>query len=153
MTAARAFKVGYRKCTAPDCDHPVHYKVKECPSCGAVQMRVDNPSKGDAPSPSVGKATEQTAPRVLTAPPPEPPPVRGDGPYVVMADCRPQIDNVMAVLKRGAVLTDYRMIGQLLEAGAPIAPQNAAHGLTCCPHCQHVFAPQPLPQSTGRKAG
>jgi hypothetical protein len=168
----RAFKVGYRKCTAPDCDHPVHYKVNECPSCGAVQVRAPATGKAAAAdSPSVGKSQGTTAPQVLTAPAPAvgsdvsastasgiASPVGAgvgqvDGPYVVMADCRPQLGNVMAVLKKGAVVTDYMTIGALLAAGAPIVPQNQAHGLACCPRCQMIFTATPLAPTRQRQAG
>ncbi len=148
----RAFKVGYRKCTAADCDHPVHYKVKECPSCGAVQVRADK-----APdSPSVGKATEPV-PQVLSVvagvPTSAPATVVSGGPYVVMADCRPQLGNVMAVLRKGAVVTDYQTILALLVAGAPIVPQNDAHSLACCPRCQMIFEAKPVVPTKQRQAG
>jgi uncharacterized C2H2 Zn-finger protein len=142
---ARQFKIGYRKCTASDCDHPVHYMVKQCPSCGAVQVRAP---KTAADSPSVGKSSEKAVPQVHTTPP-----AAADGPYVVMADCRPQLGNVMAVLKKGAVVTDYQTILALLAAGAPIVPQNEGHGLVCCPRCQNIFAPTALAPTKQRQAG
>jgi hypothetical protein len=147
----RAYKIGYRPCTAADCDHPVHYKVKQCPSCGAVQVRPQPApgSAGEPDSPSVGKTAESTAPQVLSAAPP----VAVEGPYVAAADCHPQLGNVMAVLKRGDVVTDYQTILALLAAGAPIVPQNQAHGLACCPRCQMIFAPTPMVPNKQRRAG
>jgi|ERR1700680_1793670 len=142
-------KLGYRECTAADCTHPVHYRSKECPSCGAVQIRVVLGNSGNVADPS-SVGTTEAAPQVAL---PEPAPVRADGPYVVAADCRPQIDNVMAVLRRGQVLTDWVTIGKLLDAGAPIVPQNQAHGLACCPRCQNIFAPTPLVPQKQRQAG
>lgn len=150
----------FRKCTAADCDHMVHVRAKECPSCGAAQNRVAAPDTAGPASPSVG-TTEQAAPHVsVTAMPSlqpsasvtvDAPPY--SGPYVVAADCRPQLDNVMAVLKHGTVISDYRMIQQLLAVGAPIVPENLAHGLACCPRCQTVFKPEPFVPANKRRAG
>jgi hypothetical protein len=144
----RAFKIGFRKCTAVDCDHAVHYRVKECPSCGAVQVRPPLSPEAQPDSPSVGKTAESAAPQVHLAALSQ-----VDGPYVVAADCRPQLDNVMAVLKRGTVITDFDTVRKLLAAGAPIVPQNEAHGLACCPRCQMIFAPVPLVPTKLRQAG
>jgi hypothetical protein len=102
---------------------------------------------GGAGTSTVG--TNETAPQVLkpavaaaVAVPPAY--TAADGPFIVAADCRPQIDNVMAVLKAGVVIEDYSTAVKLLAAGAPIVPVNAAHDLTCCPRCQNIFKPSPL---------
>lgn len=162
MTAERKHKIGFRKCTAADCDQPVHYRSKECPSCGAVQVRGDTGGTGDDAGESSSVGTTSAAPQVhkssatMTGPTigeSVTTPVQVDGPYVVAADCHPQIDNVMAVLKRGQVVNDWSTIKKLLAAGAPIVPQNAAHGLTCCPRCQNIFAPAALIPAKQRQAG
>lgn len=152
--SAQPFKVGFRKCTSATCDAPVHYKRTTCSTCGAIQARdVKPPTTHDIEPPLAG-ATE--APRVVSimtdavaAGPRDIP----DVPHVVAADCRPQLDNVMAVLKRGQVITDYDTIRRLIAVGAPLVPENAAHGLACCPRCQTVFAPAPFAPQGRRQAG
>lgn len=147
--SAKCPKLGYLWCQAEACEAMVHYKQKTCPTCGAVQTRAPVPVKAKAalaPSPSV----VADAARPVSAPSPAAPgpalgPTAGyvpTGRYVVMANFRGQVAEVLVMLRKGAVLEDRNLIAALLAQDAPIAPEADADGLATCPCCRHVFNPR-----------
>lgn len=144
--SAKCPKLGYLWCQAEPCEAMVHYKQKTCPTCGAEQVRAPVVAKvkvsavsASSPSVAADRAKPASAPLPSAAAGPASGPT---GRYVVMANFRGQVAEVLVMLRKGAVLEDRNLIAALLAQDAPIAPEADADGLATCPCCRHVFNPR-----------
>lgn len=132
------------------CGHENHYRSHVCKTCGAPNVRAQQPVDITPAIEAVEAATARLSAALGHQVVQLPTAAVVAEPYVVAETFRCMLGNVTGVFKKGLVLTDWGQIQRLKQEGHPIVPASQADSVACCPNCKHVF---PLMASAvGRKS-